>query len=159
MERDTITKACAEQRELDARALELTNAELLLIAGEMTAQELRTVQAVLAARARAIRHPEHDLLRKAQARTFGDSENVKPLEAAMRDANPLSRGAFVRVKEDSPFRPGQDGMVAALIDEQRVGLVFGFDRHNRAPGPQGIVCTGLVEEWRLDELDLDSVSA
>lgn len=43
------------ERETCARMLELSNSELCLIAGEMTAQELRTVKAVLAQRANAIR--------------------------------------------------------------------------------------------------------
>lgn len=35
------------QRKADALSLSLTNSQLLLIGGEMTAQELRTVQAIL----------------------------------------------------------------------------------------------------------------
>ena len=35
----------------------MSNAQLLLLAGEMTAQELRTVQAVLKNRAKVLRNP------------------------------------------------------------------------------------------------------
>jgi len=45
----------AKEREACAKLMELTRAELLLMAGEMTAQELRTVRAVLTNRAWAIR--------------------------------------------------------------------------------------------------------
>ncbi len=44
-----------KERDACARMLELRDSELLLMAGEMTAQELRTVKAVLAQRASAIR--------------------------------------------------------------------------------------------------------
>ena len=50
-----LDAAVAAERESCARLLELRASELLLLAGEMTAQELRTVQAVLSQRARAIR--------------------------------------------------------------------------------------------------------
>jgi len=50
-----LNDALATEREECASALELSQAELLLLAGEMTAQELRTVRAVLANRAAAIR--------------------------------------------------------------------------------------------------------
>lgn len=43
------------ERERCAKLLELSNQELLLLAGEMTANEIRTVKAVLANRATAIR--------------------------------------------------------------------------------------------------------
>lgn len=43
------------EREACARLLELSNQEILLLAGEMSAQELRTVRAVLANRAAEIR--------------------------------------------------------------------------------------------------------
>jgi hypothetical protein len=47
---------CVAQRtEECAKLLEMTSSELLLLGGEMTAQELRTVKAVLAERARRIR--------------------------------------------------------------------------------------------------------
>lgn len=69
----------------------------------------------------------------------------------------LQQGAFVRVKNDSAFRPGQDGMVVADDDGTAVGLVFGCDRHNRHPSELGITCTASVEEWQLDELDLSSI--
>lgn len=49
------TDAAEDEREACARMLELRDTELLLMAGEMTAQELRTVKAVLAQRADAIR--------------------------------------------------------------------------------------------------------
>ena len=70
----------------------------------------------------------------------------------------LQRGDFVRVKTDAPCRPGQDGMVMSVNgDQESVGLVFGFDRHNCAPSALGITYTGLTEAWRLDELDLASI--
>ena len=47
--------ATMKERDACARMLELRDSELLLMAGEMTAQELRTVQAALAQRASAIR--------------------------------------------------------------------------------------------------------
>lgn len=47
---------CVTQRtEECAKLLEMSSSELLLLGGEMTAQELRTVKAVLAERARRIR--------------------------------------------------------------------------------------------------------
>lgn len=45
-----------EEREACAKLLELRTSELLLLAGEMTAQEIRTVRAVLDNRAKAIRN-------------------------------------------------------------------------------------------------------
>lgn len=50
-----LVAEAANAREECAQLLEISTAELLLLAGEMTAQELRTVKAVLAQRARAIR--------------------------------------------------------------------------------------------------------
>ena len=50
-----INEAMKFERDECARMLELNENELLLIAGEMWPQELRTVKAVLAQRARAIR--------------------------------------------------------------------------------------------------------
>lgn len=50
-----LNDAIATEREACASTLELSQSELLLLAGEMTAQELRTVRAVLANRAAAIR--------------------------------------------------------------------------------------------------------
>ena len=50
-----LNDAFDTEREECASALELSQAELLLLAGEMTAQELTTVRAVLANRAAAIR--------------------------------------------------------------------------------------------------------
>jgi hypothetical protein len=47
--------AIATERESCAEKLELSRSELLLLAGEMTAQELRTVLAVLTNRAAVIR--------------------------------------------------------------------------------------------------------
>lgn len=44
-----------KEREACAQMLELRNSELLLMVGQMTAQELRTVKAVLAQLADAIR--------------------------------------------------------------------------------------------------------
>lgn len=66
----------------------------------------------------------------------------------------IQPGDFVRVRADSDFRAGQDGMAVAADDGQAVGLMFGHDRYNRAPTQPG---SSLVEEWRLDELDLASV--
>ena len=54
-----IAEAVSDERETCARLLELRDSELLLMAGEMTAQELRTVQAVLEQRARTIRMRSH----------------------------------------------------------------------------------------------------
>ena len=45
----TVRIATMKERDACARMLELRDSELLLMAGEMTAQELRTVKAVLAA--------------------------------------------------------------------------------------------------------------
>ena len=50
-----IAEAVSDEREACATLLELRDSELLLMAGEMTAQELRTVRAVLNQRASAIR--------------------------------------------------------------------------------------------------------
>ena len=50
-----IAEAVSDEREACATLLELRDSELLLMAGEMTAQELRTVQAVLNNRASVIR--------------------------------------------------------------------------------------------------------
>jgi hypothetical protein len=60
MTREQIAKvawfaAIAIECESCAQMLELSNSELLLMVGEMTAQEMRTVKAVLAQRANAIR--------------------------------------------------------------------------------------------------------
>lgn len=68
----------------------------------------------------------------------------------------LKQGDFVRVKDDSDFRAGQDGMVVSPDDGQAVGLVFGYDRYNQSPATTGVVTTGLIEEWALTELDLSS---
>lgn len=69
----------------------------------------------------------------------------------------LKNGSFVRVKSDSEFRSGQDGMVVQADDGLSVGLVFGSDRYNQSPGDLGVTVTGLTEEWLLDELDLNSI--
>lgn len=50
-----VEAARKEERESCAKRLELTNAQLLLLAGEMSADELLTVQAVLRNRAATIR--------------------------------------------------------------------------------------------------------
>jgi hypothetical protein len=50
-----MIKAVMDEREACARMLELSTDELLLAAGEMHADELRTVKAVLAWLARGIR--------------------------------------------------------------------------------------------------------
>lgn len=61
---------------------------------------------------------------------------------------------FIRVKETSDFRPGQDGMVMAKPDEEgNVGLIFHYDRNNQyVPGP----FTG-IESWHVSELDMSSL--
>lgn len=85
--------------------------------------------------------------------------NAEP-EKGMRfmdHSQPLKKNAFVLVKPDGDFRAGQDGMVVSVGSDDTVGLLFGFDRHNRSPSQTGLTYTGLVEEWRLDELDLASV--
>lgn len=69
----------------------------------------------------------------------------------------LRKGDFVRVKVDGDLRPGQDGMVVEPSDGFSVGLVFGIDRHGRAPVDTGVVMTGLAEEWFLYELDMNTV--
>lgn len=69
----------------------------------------------------------------------------------------LGVGAFVRVSDTSLDRAGQDGMVVAPSDGETVGLLFGYDRYARAPEQIGVVCTGLVESWKLDDLDLSSI--
>ncbi len=70
----------------------------------------------------------------------------------------LPKGAFVRVKNSSDFRPGQDGMVVSpSTGDETVGLLFGTDRYNQSPADLGIVRTGLIEEWHLGELDLTSL--
>jgi hypothetical protein len=51
---DDRADAAADERAECAQLLRLSNRELLLLAGEMTAQELRTVQAVLTNRAAVI---------------------------------------------------------------------------------------------------------
>ena len=73
--------------------------------------------------------------------------------------NPALRlGDFVRVKADSEFRAGQDGMVTAADDGQEVGLLFGSDRYNQHPDDLGVTVTGLTEAWQLTELDLTTRS-
>jgi len=47
-----------EERERCAKLLELSPSQIRLIAGELTAQEMRTVLAVLENRAQAIRRPD-----------------------------------------------------------------------------------------------------
>lgn len=72
-------------------------------------------------------------------------------------ATTLNCGAYVRVKTDSEFRPGQDGMVVVPSDGACVGLVFRFDRFGRHQADDGAVVTGLIEAWDLNELDLATV--
>lgn len=69
----------------------------------------------------------------------------------------LTPGAFVRVKPESDFRPGQDGMVVDSDDGEAVGLLFGYDRHNQAPRDTGVTVTGLTEAWLLAELNLTTI--
>ncbi len=54
---ETLDPMVLAERERCAALLELTPSQIRLMAGEMSAQEMRTVQAVLANRARAIRSP------------------------------------------------------------------------------------------------------
>lgn len=54
-ELNRLDNVASEAREACAKLLESSSADLLLLAGEMTAQELRTVKAILAAKAREIR--------------------------------------------------------------------------------------------------------
>ncbi|KWA84239.1 hypothetical protein WL29_23040 [Burkholderia ubonensis] len=68
----------------------------------------------------------------------------------------LRPGDFIRVKESSDFRPGQDGMVMVADDGEAVGLMFGCNRHNQLPKELGVCFTALTEEWLLSELDLES---
>lgn len=70
----------------------------------------------------------------------------------------LRPGDFIRVKESSDFRPGQDGMVVDADDGEAVGLMFGCDRHNQLPEDLGVCFTALTEAWLLSELDLQSAS-
>jgi hypothetical protein len=58
--RAEVQRLVAAEREACAKMLELPNGELLLMAGEMTKQELRTVRAVLTQRASAIRNRRTD---------------------------------------------------------------------------------------------------
>jgi hypothetical protein len=51
----TLATARAKERERCAQSLQMSNDELRLMAGEMTAQELRTAQAILKACAARIR--------------------------------------------------------------------------------------------------------
>ena len=53
-------EAVLAERERCARVLEIKTDALLLRAGEMTSDELLTVKAVLADRARVIRNPERE---------------------------------------------------------------------------------------------------
>lgn len=63
----------------------------------------------------------------------------------------LVYGDFVKVKRNSDFRSGQDGMVMSAQDgEGNVGMVFWYDRYGQSiPSP----CEG-IELWHVDELDL-----
>lgn len=71
----------------------------------------------------------------------------------------LQKGDFVRVKDDSVCRAGQDGMVVAPVVDGQVGLFFGFDRYGRGPEKTGVVVTGATEAWMLDELDLATLES
>jgi hypothetical protein len=63
-----LNAARQQEREACAKALEMPNSQLLLMGGEMTAQELRTVQAVLTNRATVIRRGDFDVrVTKAKA--------------------------------------------------------------------------------------------
>lgn len=55
-----IMEAVLAERERCARVLEIKTDALLLRAGEMSSDELLTVKAVLADRARVIRNPERE---------------------------------------------------------------------------------------------------
>lgn len=76
----------------------------------------------------------------------------------------MPKGTFVRVKADSDFRAGQDGMVMSPLDEEGdVGLMFFHDRYGVAGRTSLITggsyitpCVG-TEAWHISELDLDSI--
>ena len=72
---ELINDLYGDERETCAQMLEMRDSELLLMAGEMTAQELRTVQAVLAQRARAIRMRSHaEMARTARLQRAASSD-------------------------------------------------------------------------------------
>ncbi len=56
-----VKDAVNEEREACAKLLELKSADLLLLGGEMTAQELRTLRAFMTNRAAAIRARVHSV--------------------------------------------------------------------------------------------------
>ena len=64
---DDRADAAADERAECAQLLRLSNRELLLLAGEMTAQELRTVQAVLTNRAAVIMERPNAEFRRGEA--------------------------------------------------------------------------------------------
>jgi hypothetical protein len=66
----------------------------------------------------------------------------------------MQPGDFVKVKSDSEFPPGQDGMVVDVGSDGDVGLLFGFDRHNQPIA--GAASVG-VEAWQVSELNLRSI--
>ncbi len=59
-------RGAEESGEACATMLELSNSDLLLMAGEMTKQELRTVKAVLTQRAAAMRRRYKPIIKKAE---------------------------------------------------------------------------------------------
>lgn len=65
-------------------------------------------------------------------------------------------GDFIRVREDNEnvVKRGKDGLVVEVVDESRVALIFGCDRHGVF---QDVQCVG-PELWNLDELDLESIT-
>lgn len=66
----------------------------------------------------------------------------------------IRRGDFIRIKKDSNFRPGQDGMVMSPPDSDgNLGMMFHYDRFNE---PVGRACEG-IENWNVSELDLTSL--
>ncbi len=62
---DDKADAAEDERAACAKLLDLSASELQLLAGEMTAQELRTVKAVLRNRAAAIMERPNDVIQRA----------------------------------------------------------------------------------------------
>jgi hypothetical protein len=62
-------------------------------------------------------------------------------------------GAFIRVRSDHATHAGKDAMLHADFNDGTVGLIFGFDRHDRG---QEIECVG-PELWDKADLDLSTV--
>ena len=73
--REIFRTARAWQRELDAKELDLKKADILLMAGEMTAGEMRTVKAVLGGVRARILNPMHVVLADACPVCGGEADN------------------------------------------------------------------------------------